>query len=736
MSARPTDPQQRADALRRFFVIDAPQEQPLQRVTRLASLLFGVTHAALVTIDSGDRRLAATQGFGEGDLAPALRQALLHPVRGEKIPLHSEDAADDPRFVEHPLLDHVPARFYASAPLKSAEGYTLGVLKVFDAVPRDLSDDGLTLLTDLAAMAESELNAQRQVAQAEARAERTARLDAFARAVGKTAERFLRADDWQHEAAQALQHLGEAVGAQAVQVYVNHTTEGRLAAERSFAWSLGTEAAPAALDYHTDGLVRWAEHLSAGTCLCASHHDLPAAERAVLDRKQARGMALAPLFVNQAWAGFLSFDFAREALALDEAEEEALRAAAEAFGAVLERDRRQHTAGGTALLDEAPTPLVVVTQGVISFANPAAERLLGRGASNGLAGTEVLDLLPGELHADLRSHLNACARQADVSPLRARMIAPGRQVRMVDLHGTPTSFQGTPAVLLALHDVTAHEQALRTAAEARTAAEEGAHLVSTLMTGLNQEVRTPLTSIVGYTELLAASLAGADLEHLHVIRRSGQQLSRTIEAVYELAQLGGHARALTPEPVPLGPLLIDAERTYASLAQERGLRFLLKPPSDETAVLADRRALTRVLGHLLANAVAFTDEGYVEVRVRTIGVRVQIEIEDTGCGMTPEFLAVARMPFRRGPATAVNAEPGAGLGLTLADLLVERMNGHLDLQSHVGRGTLCRIALPLHADAPSDYRPAGVPGAADGASVATPVPSLTLPSLAPPVYAR
>ncbi|MEM8599670.1 MAG: ATP-binding protein, partial [Bacteroidota bacterium] len=636
---------------------------------------------------------------------------------------------------------HPSVRFYASAPLKSAEGYTIGVLKLFDAVPRELSDDGLTLLTDLAAMAESERSAQRQIAAAEARAERSARHDAFARAVGTTAERFLRADDWQNEAARALQHLAEATGAQAVQVYVNHRTDSHLGAEQTFAWSAEGLAVPQHVDYAADGLQRWADVLGAGRCLCASYSTLAAPERAFLDAKQARGVAVAPLMIDEAWAGFLCFDFAREALALDPAEEEALRAAAEAFGAVLERDRRLRASTRASLHDAAPLPLFVCLEGVIALANPAAQRLVGTATPP--TGRPLHDFVPMEMQAEVTAFLKARAQTTppgadETDPktaLRVRLVASDRSVRVVDLHVAPTAFQGKTGMLICAHDVTEQAEQMRAARSAQTAAEARADLVSGLMTGLNQEVRTPLTSILGYAELLAGTLQGSDLDQLGVIRKSGQQLSRTIEAVYELARLGGRSGALAAEPLPLLPLLADAERTYAPLAQERGLRFLLKPPPEHTMVHADPRALTRVLGQLLTNAIQFTDSGYVELRARVLEARIQLEIEDTGCGIAASFLPAARAPFRRERASANRAAPtGAGLGLTLADLLVERMNGRLDIQSQRGQGTLCRVTLP--APVGPDYRPTQRVAAADGASVEPPVPRITLPSLAPPVTAR
>lgn len=706
-------------------------------------MLFAVERVALVTIESGDRRLVASRGLGDLATAPsdpevaALRRSLVQPVAGEKIPLFTEDAYHDERFAGHALRGHPSVRFYASAPLKSAEGYTIGVLKLFDAVPRELSDDGLTLLTDLAAMAESERSAQRKVAAAEVRAQRNARHDAFARAVGTTAERFLRADDWQNEAAQALQHLAETAGAQAVQVYINHRADGSLVAEQSFAWSGEASAVPARLDYAADGLQRWADVLESGRCLCASYSTLAEPERAFLDAKQARGVAVAPIVIDQTWAGFLCFDYAREALALDPAEEEALRAAAEAFGAVLERDRRTQASARTTLLDAAPLPLFVCLDGAVAFANPAAHQLGGHDAA--LVGKPLRDLVPVEMQAEVTAFLDGHVSAADRAPadeaLRIRVVGADREVRVVDLQAAPTTFQGKNAVLVCAHDVTKQAEAMRSAQTAQTAAEGRATLVSGLMTGLNQEVRTPLTSILGYAELLAGTLQGEDLEQLGVIRKSGQQLSRTIEAVYELARLGSQSGSLAAEPLPLLPLLADAERTYAPLAEEQGLRFIVKPPPEHTMVLADPRALTRVLGQLLANAIDFTTSGYVELRVRALGTRVQVEIEDTGCGMAATFLPTARTPFRRARSTSSRSgSSGAGLGLTLADLLVERMQGQLDIQSQHGHGTLCRVTLPTPVT--SDYRPTQRVAAADGASVEPPVPRITLPSLAPPVTSR
>ena len=132
------------------------------------------------------------------------------------------------------------------------------------------------------------------------------------------------------------------------------------------------------------------------------------------------------------------------------------------------------------------------------------------------------------------------------------------------------------------------------------------------------------------------------------------------------------------------------------MAADAGLVLDLR--ADRAVAQADAAALNRVLAAVIENAVRFTDRGGVAVTVGEAAGRVAIEVADTGCGMTPEFVAHATDPFRQASSGDGRTHEGCGLGLAIARGLIHAMEGTFRIQSQVGVGTVVRVELPAVRD--------------------------------------
>jgi two-component system cell cycle sensor histidine kinase PleC len=140
------------------------------------------------------------------------------------------------------------------------------------------------------------------------------------------------------------------------------------------------------------------------------------------------------------------------------------------------------------------------------------------------------------------------------------------------------------------------------------------------------------------------------------------------------------------------------ERTRAE-AREKSIELETEFALAAT-VSADREAIEKILGKLVHNAVKFTPEGgRVAVRCRLVDGAMNIFVEDTGAGISPEALARIGRPFEQLNAPLQNGLKGSGLGLAIARSLVELHGGSLRIRSTVGEGTIVRVRLPAHASA-------------------------------------
>ncbi len=241
---------------------------------------------------------------------------------------------------------------------------------------------------------------------------------------------------------------------------------------------------------------------------------------------------------------------------------------------------------------------------------------------------------------------------------------------------------------------------------ARNAAEAANKAKSVFLANMSHELRTPLNAILGFSNLMRKDpeLEMKQRQNLDIINRSGEHLLTLINDVLDMAKIESGRVQLEEVPFDLGSLVRDVTDMMQIRAQEKGLRLLI----DQTSrfpryIVGDEARLRQVLINLLGNAVKFTAEGGVTVRLGTKHnnlAHLLIEVEDSGPGIAPEDQARVFEPFVQLGEQGVNK--GTGLGLTITRQFVQLMGGSLGLESTLGKGSIFRVELPLKQAAESD----------------------------------
>jgi signal transduction histidine kinase/CheY-like chemotaxis protein/purine-cytosine permease-like protein len=261
-------------------------------------------------------------------------------------------------------------------------------------------------------------------------------------------------------------------------------------------------------------------------------------------------------------------------------------------------------------------------------------------------------------------------------------------------------------------EIDAHRHTDALLANAKALAESANLAKSRFLTGMSHEMRAPLNSILGYSQLLLreAGLDAGRRESVDTILRSGEHLASLVDGLLELSRIEHGKLRLEARPTDLGAVLSQVARMFEPLAEAKGLRFFVEVEGALPArVNADPKRLRQVLINLLSNAVKFTAAGSVTLRVRHMREIGHIDVIDTGIGVAEADQDRIFRPFERLAPASVE---GTGLGLTITQLLIELMGGDILVRSAPGAGSCfqVRIYLPSLADAPAPQADAPIAG--------------------------
>lgn len=375
--------------------------------------------------------------------------------------------------------------------------------------------------------------------------------------------------------------------------------------------------------------------------------------------------------------------------------------------------------------------LLVLQEGRVIFVNQATADILE-------ASVEELMALPANgyerfLHPDDRdfvveqSHRKQTGEQDVVPSYAWRAVTGTGRVKWVHLHSKTTRVNGRTANLVSLVDISALKRteeelealvAERTSDLARKAEElkrANAELTrlddlkSFFLTTVSHAMRTPLTSVLGYSALVRRELEKAmegrngdclqrASDNLDVMETEGKRLHHLVDQFMELADMEARGDLRTPEAHPVGEAIrraVESARSECRKSVELALE--VDDAGSLPKINVSPAHLERVVGYLLENACNFTREGTISVRVTSPDGRgIDLAVADTGKGIPSEELEAIFKPFHQVETgdTLVDEIKGAGLGLALCRMVVEKLGGRVWAESGKGRGAVFHISLP------------------------------------------
>ncbi|MDE2275708.1 MAG: response regulator [Burkholderiales bacterium] len=372
----------------------------------------------------------------------------------------------------------------------------------------------------------------------------------------------------------------------------------------------------------------------------------------------------------------------------------------------------------------------------LPYATRSLEPLLGISVSEAPGSA---DALFGHIHPDdrrrLRRAIDDSARA--LSPLRAefRMQLPGQPERWLELHSLPQRRPGGSTLWTGLVTETTEQHAARQAQLALAAAQQANRAKSEFLSRASHELRTPLNAVIGFASLMLSHprdrLTPTQREQLGYIADAGRHLLALINDMLDVSAIESGRVSVAIGDVDARALLAEVLSTLREQAAAAGVALAAGRAGPATLVRADPVRLKQVLLNLLSNAIKYNRAGgHVTATVGAADAPpglLAIEVRDTGSGLTPEQREHLFEPFNRLGADH-RGIPGTGIGLTISKMLVELMQGRIEVESWPGQGTRFVIHLPAVAMTAATAVTAGAPASAAAAPPLA-VPARVLPPL-------
>jgi PAS domain S-box-containing protein len=257
-------------------------------------------------------------------------------------------------------------------------------------------------------------------------------------------------------------------------------------------------------------------------------------------------------------------------------------------------------------------------------------------------------------------------------------------------------FEGYVGCVIDVHDRKVYEQALT---EARKTAEAANVSKSEFLANMSHEIRSPMTGILGYADILLSHLQDPDdIECVKTIKQSGNYLLELINDILDLSKIEAGELKVTREPISLPTLLTEVHSLMTVRAKEKQLSVILNyQGAIPESVESDRTRLRQILINLVSNAIKFTENGSVQIISKFFPSEsaLQIEVVDSGIGISREQQTKLFQPFTQGDSSATREYGGTGLGLAITKRLVEMLGGSISFESEQNKGSTFRVMIPV-----------------------------------------
>lgn len=281
-----------------------------------------------------------------------------------------------------------------------------------------------------------------------------------------------------------------------------------------------------------------------------------------------------------------------------------------------------------------------------------------------------------------------------VQDFEAKLFTKSGAPRTVLVSSQQIQVRGEPCLLIVAVDITERKHVEMELVRSRDRAEEMSRIKTAFLTNMTHEVRTPLTVILGFTSMLRQGVREEYQRFVRVIERSGRRLLLMLDSILDLAQLEAGTLSVEQQVFNVSDVVQNEAELFEQIATEKKLKLEIYLPDERAHARADHKIFVRVLNNLFDNAVKFTDEGTITMRVEPGDGMIEVVVEDTGVGIDTAFLPRVFDEFTQESTGLERTHQGSGLGLAVSKRLLEMMGGSISAESAKGKGSRFVISIP------------------------------------------
>lgn len=362
-----------------------------------------------------------------------------------------------------------------------------------------------------------------------------------------------------------------------------------------------------------------------------------------------------------------------------------------------------------AILNNASTAITIKSaDGHYAFVNREFEVSMAL-SSMEVVGQRSEDIFPPDIAEmiersdrtviEMRTHAQFEASMEIEGIFRAFLIT---KFPLIDSQGSVTS------VCSFTSDITPLKLSEMALTEALAAAENASQSKSRFLATMSHEFRTPLNAILGFSEMIRGEFLGpvnnpTYRAYADDIHNSGRQMLDLVDEILDTAAVEAGQRQFDSSPVDVAAAIGEAIKQFERSVAEKGLSLIAEEEGTLPVIRSDQRAVLQVLQNLLSNAVKFTRSGgTVRVCARAMPDAVEIEVCDTGVGMSADVVRNVTEPFFQDKSDPHLAEAGTGLGLSIVKSIVDGIGGTLAIESEPSKGTRVTVRLPIKPERSED----------------------------------